>query len=67
MGESVHIIEKNKIALLFDSKEIAPEVNADETKYIVKSLEQNTRRNKYVKIDNSSFERVDEFRYVGTT
>jgi len=43
------------------------EVNADKTKYMVMSRGQNTGRTHSMKTDNSFFERVDEFKYLGTT
>jgi hypothetical protein len=66
-GEKVHTIEKNIKALLFASKEIGLELNADKSTYTVKSLDQNARRSQYLQIDNSSYDRVDEFKYVGKT
>ena len=48
-------------------KEIGLEANADETKYMVMYRDQNAGRSYSIKIDNSSFERVEEFRYLGTT
>jgi hypothetical protein len=45
------------------SKEIGLEVNADKTKYTVMSRDQTAGRSHSMKIDNSSFERVEEFRY----
>jgi len=42
-------------------------VNADKTKYMVMSRDRNARRSDIIKIDNSSCERVEEFRYLGTT
>jgi len=42
-------------------------VNADKTKYIVMSQDQNAGRSQYIQIDDSSLERDDEFQYVGTT
>ena len=41
LGGSVHTIKKNTDALVMASKEIGLEVNADKTKYIVKSRDQN--------------------------
>ena len=49
------------------SKEIGLEANADKTKYRVVSRDQNAGRSHSRKTDNSSFERVEEFRYLGTT
>jgi len=43
------------------------EVNADKTKYIVMSRDQDAGRSHNIKIDNSSFERMEVFKYLGTT
>jgi len=40
-GGSVHTIKKNADALVEASKEVGLEVNADKTKYMVKSQDQN--------------------------
>ena len=40
---------------------------ADKTKYMVMSRAQNAGRNHSVRIYNSTFERVEEFKYLGTT
>ena len=42
-------------------------VNADKTKYMVKSRDQNAGRSHSMRTDNRSFERVEEFKYLGTT
>ena len=52
---------------LLVSKEMGLEVNADKTKYMVTSRDQNAGRSHNIKIDNSFFERVEEFKYLGTT
>jgi len=67
LGESVRTIKENREALVVASKENGLQVNADKTKYMVMSREQNVRRSHNIKIDNSSFERVEEFKYLGTT
>ena len=41
--------------------------SADKTKYMVMSRDQNAEQNHSVRIDNSTFERVEEFKYLGTT
>jgi hypothetical protein len=41
LGGSVHTIKKNTETLLVHSKEIGLEVNADKTKYVVMSRDQN--------------------------
>ena len=43
------------------------EVSADKTKYMVLSRDQNAGRIHSLRIDNSTFERVEEFKYLGTT
>jgi len=67
LGGSVHTIKENAETLVVASKEIGLEVNADKTKYMVMSRDQNAGRSYSMKIDNSSFERVEEFKYLGTT
>ena len=42
-------------------------MNFDNTKYMVKSREQNAGPSHSMKTDNSSFERVEQFKYLGTT
>jgi hypothetical protein len=45
LGGSIHTIRKNTDALLIASKETGSEVNAEKTKYMVKSQDQNVGRN----------------------
>ena len=45
------------------TREIGLEVSADKTKYMVMSRVQNAGRIHSVRIDNSAFERVEEFKY----
>jgi hypothetical protein len=66
LGGSVYTVKKNAETLVVATKEIGLEVNADKTKYMVMSRERNARRDDNVKIDNSSIERVEEFKYLGT-
>jgi len=67
LGGSVHTVKENAVALVVATKEIGLEVNADKTKYMIMSTDQNTGRGHSMKIDNSSIERVEEFKYLGTT
>jgi len=67
LGGSIHTIKENAEALIVVSKEIRLEVNADKTKYMVMSPDQNAGRSHNMKTDNLSFERVEEFKYLGTT
>ena len=42
-------------------------MNADEAKYMVMSRDQNAGPSHNIKIDNISFEKGEQFRYLGTT
>jgi hypothetical protein len=53
--------------LLVGSKETGLESNVDKTKYMVMSQDQNAERSHSIKNHNSSFERVEGFKYSGTT
>jgi len=53
--------------LVAATREIGLEVNADKTKYMTMSRDQNAGRIHSVRIDNNTFERVEEFKYLGTT
>ena len=66
MGGSVVTVKKNAEALVAAAKEIGLEVNAHKTKYMTVSQDQNAGRIHSMKIDNSSIERVEEFKYLGT-
>ena len=67
LGGSIHNLKKNAEALVATTREIGLEVSADKTKYMVMSRDQNAGRNHSVRVDNSTFERVEEFKYLGTT
>ena len=65
LGGYVHTIKKNAEALVIASKD-SLEVNADKTKYMVTPRDQDAGRSHNIQIDNSYFERVEEFNYLGT-
>jgi hypothetical protein len=67
LGGSAHTLKENAEALLVATEEIGLEVNADKTKYMVMSRDRNAGRGHSVKIDNSSIERVEGFKYLGMT
>jgi hypothetical protein len=48
LGGSIHTISKNTEVLLIASKEIGLEVNAEKTKYMVMSRDQNAGQNGYI-------------------
>jgi hypothetical protein len=53
--------------LVAAAREIGLEVSADKTKYMVMSRDQNAGRIHSVRMDNRTFERAEEFKYLGTT
>jgi hypothetical protein len=66
LDEGIHTVKKNKEVLVFASTEIGLESNADKSKYTVMFRDQNARGSHKIKIDNSSTERMDQFKYLGT-
>ena len=51
-------------ALVVATKENGLEINTDKTKYMIMSPDQNAGRSDSMKTDNSSIERVEEFKYL---
>ena len=67
LAGSIHTVKENAEALVAAARETGLEVSADKTKYMVMSRDQNAGRIHSVGMDNSTFERVEEFKYLGTT
>ncbi|KAJ4448580.1 hypothetical protein ANN_10599 [Periplaneta americana] len=67
LGENPQTIRENTGLLLEASKEIGLEVNPEKTKYMIMSRDENIVRNGNIKIENSSFEEVEQFKYLGAT
>jgi len=63
----VQTVKGNVAAVVVDSEENGLEVNVDKTKYMVMSGDQNVGRSDSLKTHNSSCERVEQFKYLGTT
>jgi len=62
-----YIVKKVTDTLLVASKETGLEVKAEKTKYMVMSRDQNAGPSNNIQISNRSFERVEQFRYLGKT
>jgi hypothetical protein len=60
-------IKGNSEVLLVASNENGLEIYADKSKYILVSRDHKARRNHSIKNGNSSFARVEEFKYMRTT
>jgi len=67
LGGSIHMLKEIAEALVAATREIGLEISADKTKYMFMSRDQNAGRNHSVRINNSTFEKVEEFKYLGTT
>ena len=65
VGGSTHTLKENAEALLAATR-IGLELSADKSKYMVMSRDQKAGRIHSVRIDNNTFERVEEFKYLGT-
>jgi hypothetical protein len=59
LGGSIHTLKENAEALVAAARETGLELSADKTKYIVMSRDKNAGRIQSVRIDNSTFERVE--------
>jgi glutamate synthase domain-containing protein 1 len=66
LNGNIRTVKKNTEALVFASKETGLEVNADKTKHMVMSCDQKAGQSRDINIDNSSFERMEEFEYLDT-
>jgi len=66
LGGSIHAVKENAEASVVATKKTGLEVNADKTKYMIMSQDQNTGQSHSMKTDNSFIERVEEFKYLGT-
>ena len=55
LGGSIHTLKENAEALVAATRETGLEVNADKTKYMAMSRDQNAGRIHSVRIDNNTF------------
>jgi imidazole glycerol phosphate synthase subunit HisF len=67
LGGHVQTVNKNTEILEVAGKKIGLNINAEKTKNMVTTRNQNVGQNHNINIDNSSFERVEQFTYLGTT
>jgi len=67
LGGGIHTLKENAETLVAATRETGLEECADKSKYMVMSRDRDAGYNKCVRIDNSTFERVEEFKYLGTS
>ena len=66
LGRSVHTVQKNTETSIVAIKQTGLELNRDKTMDMVMSRDQHAGQSQNIKTDNSSFERVEQFKYLGT-
>jgi hypothetical protein len=67
LGDNIETINKSTETLVEASKEFGLEVNAEKTKYLLRSHHQNAGQNHNIKIGDRPFENVAQINYLGTT
>jgi len=67
LGGRIHTLKENAETLVAATRETGLEVSAGKSKYMVMSRDQNAGRIQSVRIDNGTFDRVEGFKYLGTT
>jgi hypothetical protein len=65
--DNINTTKKNTETLIDASKEVGLEVNAEKTKYMLRSHHQNTGQNHDIKRASRCFENVLQLKYLGTT
>ena len=66
LGGSVHTVKEITEVLVVTCKRTGLEINADKTKYMVTSRDQNAGGSQRIKNVNTSCERVEHFKYLET-
>jgi len=61
-----YILQRKTDTLVVASNENGLKVYVNKTTYMAMSQDQNAGRSYNIKFDNSSFERVEQFKYIGT-
>ena len=67
LGGSIHTVKKNKGAFVVATTQAGLEINVEETKFMIMSWDQNTYQIHNTKTDTSSYEMVEQFKYLETS
>jgi hypothetical protein len=67
LGANIDTLKKNTETLIYTSKEVGLEVNAEKTEYMLLSPHQNARQSHDIRILKTSFENVARFKYLVMT
>jgi hypothetical protein len=67
LGDNIDTTKRNTKILIDAGKVNGLEVNTEKTKYMWLSHHQNSGQNHDIKIGDRCFEKVEQFRYLGTT
>jgi hypothetical protein len=67
LGDSTDTVKENTETLLWASRNVGLEINAEKTKYMITSRHPNSGQSQNSRTANESFENVAKFKYLGTT
>jgi hypothetical protein len=67
LGDRINTIKEYTETLLEASRDVALEINAEKTKYMIMPHHPNSGQNQNIKIAKESFENAAKFKYLGMT
>jgi hypothetical protein len=67
LGDNIDTITKRTENLTDASKEVGLEINIEKTKYMLLSQHKNAGQNRDIKMANSPFENMSQFKYLEMT
>jgi hypothetical protein len=67
LGVDINTIKESIESLLEPSMEVRLKIDAEKTKYMIRSRHPNSGQNQNARTANESFANVEKFRYLGTT
>jgi hypothetical protein len=67
LRDDIDTLKKNMETLIYARNEVGLEINVKKTKYKLVSHHRNVGQNRDIKIANTLFENVSQFKYLGMT